>query len=354
MRRRRFASLLVVLFLAAPVSARSDKTDDFVRAEMKRQNIPGLSLAIVHDGRVIKAAGYGVADRKRETPATPETVYKIASVSKQFIATGIMLLVQEGRVGVHDPVRKYLEDAPAAWKNITIRHLLTHTSGIVREGPAFHPRKIQSDADVIKSAYPLPLRFAPGEKCEYSNLPYFMLAEIIHRVSGRPWTEYLTDAVFKPVGMLATYPTNTGERILNRAIGYAGNDKLDVAGEWITLRPSGAFLSTVLDLAKWDAALYTDKILTETSRRQMWTGATLNDGTPCQYGFGWQVGAFRGHKLIHHGGGMPGTRSYFARFVNERLSIIVLMNLDDVDILSIVNGIAALYLPPPVPSSSRR
>jgi D-alanyl-D-alanine carboxypeptidase len=290
MTRRSLVLLLLVPSLTPQLIARSDNIDDFIRDQMTRQNIPGLSLAVVKDGTIVKAAGYGVADRKRQTATTPETVYKIASVSKQFIAAGIMLLVQEGRLGLDDPITKYLDGAPVAWTGVTIRHLLTHTSGLVREAPGFDASRIQSDADVIRTAYGSPLRFAPGEKCEYSNLPYFILAEIIHKVSGRAWTEYLREKVFEPVGMQSTYPTNTRERVQNRATGYTDNDRLTPADEWTALRPSGAFLSTVLDLAKWDAALYTDRILTDASRRQMWTAVTLNDGSSCQYGFEWPVG----------------------------------------------------------------
>ena len=344
-RRRILCFFLALLLLIAPVLARADKTDDFVIAQLKRQNIPGLSLAIVKDGKIIKAAGYGVANLKFNTAATPETVYKIASVSKQFIATGIMLLVQEGRLGLDDPVSNYLEGTPATWKAITIRHLLTHTSGLVREAPGFDPFKIQSDVDVIKSAYPLPLRFAPGTREEYGNLGYFALAEIIRKVSGRPWIEYLSEMVFKPAGMQTTYPTNTTVSLPNMAKGYVDNDKLLDAKDWPALRPSGAFFSTVLDLAKWDGILYTDRILSDSTRQQMWTPATLNDGTSYPYGFGWEIGSFRHRKLVHHGGGMPGFRSEFARFVDDRLTIIFLMNLDDVDRLSILYGLAALYLP---------
>ena len=133
-------------------------------------------------------------------PARPDTVYKIGSVSKQFIATGIMLLVQDGKVAVDDKVSKYLEGTPSTWQAITLRHLLTHTSGLVREGPGFDPYKVQPDIDVIKTAYPLPLQFKPGDKYEYSNLGYFVLAEIIHKVSGKPWGDFLTERVFAPLG----------------------------------------------------------------------------------------------------------------------------------------------------------
>ena len=164
--------------LAATETGRADQIDDFIKAEMQRQRIPGLSLVVAKDGEIIKAAGYGVADRNLKTPATPDTVYKIASVSKQFIAAGIMLLVQDGRIGLDDSIGKYLEGVPAAWQAITIRHLLTHTSGLLRESPGFDPFKVQSDADLIRIAYSVPLRFVPGERWEYGNVGYYVLAEI--------------------------------------------------------------------------------------------------------------------------------------------------------------------------------
>ena len=354
MPRRSLHWFFLVLLLVAPVVAQADKTDDFVRGELKRQNIPGLSLVVIKDGAIVKAEGYGLANIKLKTPAKPETVYKICSVSKQFIATGIMLLVQQGQLSLDDPVSKYLEGTPATWQPITIRHLLTHTSGLVREAPGFDPFKIQSDADVIKSAYPLPLRFAPGEKWEYSNTGYFALAEIIRQVSGQPWIEFMSDKMFGPTGMKTTYPTNTKVKVLNLAQGYVDNEKLLDANYWPAVRPSGAFLSTVLDLAKWDAVLYTDKILSDSTRRQMWTPVTLNNGSSHPYGFGWELASFRGRRLVHHGGGMPGFRSEFARFVDDRLTIIFLANLDDVDRDSILYGLAALYLTTPTKSGTAR
>ena len=226
MRHGRTQFLALALFVSATGLARADKTDDFVRAAMQRQNIPGLSL-VGHQGRQDhQGRGLWRGECRAQDPATPETVYKIASVSKQFIATGIMLLVQEGQLGLDDPISKYLEGTPATWKAITVRHLLTHTSGLVREAPGFDPFKIQSDADVIKTAYPLPLRFAPGEKWEYCNVGYFALAEIIRKVSGRPWSDYLSEKVFKPSGMNDDLPTNTTDRLPNRALGYTGQRQL--------------------------------------------------------------------------------------------------------------------------------
>jgi CubicO group peptidase (beta-lactamase class C family) len=337
-----------VLVLATG-AARADETDEFVKAEMRRQNIPGLSLAVVKGGELVKGAGYGLANAKLSLPATPATVYKIASVSKQFIAAGVMLLAQEGRLRLEDPIDRYVEGTPAAWKAITIRHLLTHTSGLVREAPGFDPFKVQSDSDVIRSAYPLPLRFAPGEKWEYGNVGYFTLAEVIRRTSGLPWTEYLAAKVFAPSGMTMTRPTNTNESMPKRAVGNSANEERREAADSRAMRPRGAFLSTVLDLAKWDAVLYTEKVLSESSRRQMWTPVELNDGTAHPYGFGWAISSLNGRRQVHHTGGMPGFRSGFARFVDDRLTVIVLMNLDDVDINSVVQGIAKLHLAAPKP-----
>jgi CubicO group peptidase (beta-lactamase class C family) len=345
--RRSIPLCVVVLLLAATSLARADQTDDFLKAQMKAQNIPGLSLAVVRNGEIVKVEGYGVSNIKLATPAKPETVYRIASVSKQFIATGIMLLVQEGKLALDDPVSKYLDGTPDAWKAITIRHLLTHTSGLVREAPGFDPFKIQSEAAVIKTAYPLALRFAPGEKWEYGNLSYFALAEIIRKAANRPWSEYLSEKVFKPSGMTATRAANMQERVPDRAVGYTDNDKPREVPDWPASRPSGAFLSTVLDLAKWDAVLNTDKILTESSRRQIWSPVKLNDGESHPYGLGWYLGTLNGRGYVHHSGGMLGFRARFARFVDDRLTIIILMNLDDVDPDAIVDGVANLHLPAP-------
>ena len=155
-----------------------------------------------------------MADRKTGAPTTPrDGLQGSGSVSKQFIATGIMLLAQDGRLRVDEPVSKYLEGTPSSWSGITIRHLLTHTSGIQREAPAFDPWKVQPDIDVVRSAYPLPLRFPTGSKWEYCNTGYFALAEIITRVSGMPWTDYLRQKVFEPAGMRSTWPTNTTQAL---------------------------------------------------------------------------------------------------------------------------------------------
>ena len=338
--------LAVCLLLSIATIAHGDPADDYIASQMKEFHLPGLALAVVKDGKVIKAQGYGLANVARKTPVTPDTVLKIGSVSKQFIATGIMLLARDGRLAIDDPISRYLQDSPASWSAITIRHLLTHTAGLVRESPAFDANTDQPDAAVLKGAYPVALRFSPGEKWEYSNVGYYALAETIHKVTGRSWNDYLTDRIFKPAGMTSTFPTNTKQPVPNRALGYTGNDNANPAADWVALRPSGAFLSTVLDLAKWDALLYTDTILTESERRQMTTPVRLSNGSTYPYGFGWHVDVAGKRQRVWHGGGLPGFSAQFVRFPDDGVTIILLLNGDDSDIAAIANGLAALhYLP---------
>ena len=346
MHLKRLHFFALILLLTLPVAAQADKVDDYVKAQMERQHVPGVSIIVIQDMKIVKSEGYGLANVELNVPVRPDTVFKIGSVSKQFIATGIMLLVEDGKINLDDSVTKYLEGTPETWKPITLRHMLTHTSGIVREAPGFDPLKIQNDADVIKTAYPLPLRFTPGEKYEYCNVGYFSLAEIIRTVSGKPWPEFLRERVFAPLGMNATRTTDMTELVTNRANGYVWrNGKLQNAGIYFALRPSGAFLSTVLDLAKWDAALATGKILKQASLDQMWTPAKLNSGKTNAYGFGWELEPIGTHKQVNHGGSLPGFRAQLTRFIDDKVTVVVLTNGDNANAAGIAVGVANFYIP---------
>lgn len=343
---KRVHSLALVLLLTLSVAVRADEVDDYVRAQMERQHIPGVSVVVIKDQKIIKSMGYGLANVELNVPATPDTVYKIGSVSKQFIATGILLLVQDGKISLDDNIGKFLDGTPETWKPITIRHLLTHTSGIVREAPGFDPLKVQNDADVIKTAYSLPLRFTPGEKYEYCNVGYFSLAEIISKVSGKPWGDFLHERVFAPLGMNSTRTTNMTELVTNRANGYIWrNGKLQNAGIYFAVRPSGAFLSTVLDLAKWDAALDAGKILKQPTLDQAWTPVKLNSGNTHPYGFGWELAPVVGHKQVNHGGSLPGFRAQLTRLVDDKVTVVVLTNGDNANAAGIAIGVANFYIP---------
>jgi CubicO group peptidase (beta-lactamase class C family) len=248
------------LLTLAIAPARADDLDDFVNATIRRLNIPGVAIAAVKDGVVVRTAGYGLADRERNVAPTADTVFLIGSLSKQFIAAGVMLLVQDGTVAVTDRVNKYIPEAPQAWRDITIRHLLTHTSGLRREAPAADLNKSQPDIDLIRSAFDLPLQWKPGDTYDYSNLGYYVLAEVITRVSGTSWPDFMQRRVFAPLGMTRTTTTRDAGRLPNRASGYVWRD-----GAWspaptvVALRPSGGLVSTAADLAKWAIALDGDR-----------------------------------------------------------------------------------------------
>lgn len=327
---------------AAPAS---DTIDRFVAAEMARLHIPGVALAVVRGGKVIRAQGYGAADLEHGIPVTPQTVFKTASVSKQFLATGIMLLVQDGRMSLDDSIATYFSDAPPSWRGITVRHFLTHTSGVLREGPAFDPLKVQPDSIVVRSAFDRPLEFASGSKYQYCNVCYFTIADIITRVSGQPWDVFLAERVFRPLGMTSTRTTTTTELVPHRARGYVWQDSGYVnAPELLAMRPSGAFLSTVLDLAKWDAALYEDRVLTKSSREAMWTPVRLTGGGWSGYGLGWTLDSLDGHWRVRHGGSLPGFRTEMARFPNDSLTVIVLANGNEARPEAIARAVARHYL----------
>jgi CubicO group peptidase (beta-lactamase class C family) len=342
--------LLVVWTLTSATArgqqSESNQVDEYVKQRMRESPIPGLSLAVVKDGKVVKASGYGAANLETGTPAGPETEYRIASISKQFIATAILLLVQEGKIGVDDKAAKYLVGAPESWSQISIRQLLTHTSGIPRDPADYHPYREQPIAEVIQSTYELPLSFQPGEKWLYSNVGYYVLAEVISRASGVPWDAFISEHLFAPAQMSATQTGTAVGIVPHRASGYQWtNAGAANAENWIAVRPSSAFLSTVLDLAKWDVFLTSSGFLNDSSRKMIWSPAKLNDGAPVDYGFGWYVDSFLGRTRIHHDGQYPGFRSDYERFEQDKLSVMVLANSDRVNLGSMAIKIAGIYEP---------
>jgi D-alanyl-D-alanine carboxypeptidase len=338
---RKFVCLIL---LVAVRLVRADAVDDVVKAEMAKQQIPGLALAVVKDGMLKKSAGYGLANVEAKTPVVPETVFRIASISKQFIATGILLLAEDGKLALDDRLDKFLEDAPPAWAPLTLRQLLSHTSGLVRESPGYVPLLRLSDTAVIRAAYSLPLQFTPGEKYQYSNVGYFTLAEIMHRKSGKSWPEFMTERVFQPAKLTATSTTDQPP-VGPRATGYAGKE-----GQWtpvadaLALRPSGAFQSTVLDLAKWDMVLDAGQVLKASSRKELWTPVKLGSGESSGYALGWMVGTRNGRPVVHHGGSQPGFRTEFMRFPKDRLTVIVLANSDEAKAAVFAEQVAKVFV----------
>jgi D-alanyl-D-alanine carboxypeptidase len=344
----RVLALAVVLLCAN--TAFADKVDEYVRAQVAKQNIPGLALAVVRGGKTIKLKGYGVANIEHGVAVTPTTVFQIGSVSKQFIATGIMVLAKDDKLALDDKIVKYLDAAPATWQDITIRQCLSHTAGLVRESPAYDWSKRQPDADVIAAAYAAPLVFPPGTKFQYSNLGYFILAEIIRKTSGMPWTDFMATRVFEPAQLTATMATDANRIVPNRAAGYSLQDgKQTNAPMNVALRPSGAFMASISDLARWETVLRGDSILDEASRELMRQPVKLQDGSSPAYGLGWVVEKVNGHAVVRHGGTINGFRAEYARFLDDDLAVILLTNSYEASTDAIAAGVASRYIDGLVP-----
>ena len=328
--------------------AQIDSTDIIVRHMMEEQKIVGLSLAVIKNGKPVVNKGFGLANVELNVPVTSETVIRLGSVSKQFFSTAIMKLMEEGKLNIEDSIHKFFPDAPETWRPIKIKNLMSHTSGLQREGPAYDNFKIQSDIYIIKSAYNLPLLFKTGQKYQYCNLGYFMLAEIIKQVSGMPWQDYIHDKLFVPAGMSKSYLTDFYRIIPNRAEGYMySHDTLINATAMFGIRPSGGFLSTSSDMIKWEKAIREEKIILKKENwEKLWQPfikTSDNAGSKEYYGFGWEINEYNGHKLIVHDGANIGFRSIYARFVNDGLSIIILTNTDEANPDVIANALADYY-----------
>lgn len=338
--------------------ARADGIDDLVKAEMQKRQIPGLSLAVIKDGEVVKAQGYGFANLEHQVAATAHTVYEIGSISKQFTAVTIMMLVEEGKVGLNDTISAYLNGLPSAWNHVTIKHLLTHTSGI----PDFEEvigygsyRNVFTDEALIKTVSALPMDFSPGEKWSYSNTGYVLLGMLLEKVTGKPYPEVIQERIFQPLGMLESRDSDPVVIIPHRAAGYALERKSlenRDAMQPSACKGAGTLVSTVLDMAKWDAALYAEKLVKSSSWEQIWMPVKLNDGTTFPYGFGWLLMPWQGHKLLMHSGGTAGFTTQFSRFTDDHITVVVLTNLYALNRLGkLANTIAGFFVPalsPPV------
>jgi D-alanyl-D-alanine carboxypeptidase len=354
-----FMTVLLMLLCFFRVHAQhiaaGSQTDEYVRLIMLKKHIPALSVAVLKDGKILKMQGYGLANIETHSPAKSQTVYKLGSLSKQFIAAAVMLLQQDGKINLDDHVGRYLDSLPSAWQSITIRNLLTHTSGLVRDAPDFDPLKVRPLSDDIKAIYSLPLDFTPGTQWDYSNMNYYVLAAVIEKVTGANWAEWISKHIFKPCGMDQTRTVSMTALILNRANGYKrtgeGWENADI---WLALRPSGAFVSSITDLAIWDRILSSNSLLSAASKKQMWTAMTLNDGKNTHYGFGWFVDSINNHLRIHHDGGVPGFRSDFERFPDDKLTVIVLTNVGSANAERIAQTIAGFFTPElkPVPEKA--
>jgi CubicO group peptidase (beta-lactamase class C family) len=349
---RSVASMLAVFVVFTAASPSTDtrapltaaqvaSIDNFVATEMARSHVPGVAVGIYSRGDILLVKGYGLANVELGVPVKPETIFQSGSVGKQFVSAAIMMLVEEGRVSLSDSITKYFPSAPASWKPIRIENLLSHTSGLAeyespdRTGPKgpFYLRLDFTENELLRKIEALPIENAPGAKWNYRNTNYVVLGILIHRVTGMFYADYLAKRIFKPLGMTSTRLISDADIISNRAAGYQWEDELknqDWVSPTFNSTADGALYFNVLDLAKWDAALYTTQLLTQSSLNTVWTVFKLRNGKPndANYGFAWEINTQNGHRVIEHSGAWQGFTCDISRYADDSLTVVVLTNLD--------------------------
>lgn len=338
---------LLACALGAANPARADRVDDYIKGEMNKRQIPGAVLTIIQNGQAVKTAAYGLANIELRAPATPETVFEIGSITKQFTAAGILLLAQDGKLSVDDRITAHLKHAPDAWTNITVRHLLTHTSGLKSytglEG--FELTRHLTQEQFIKAIASQPPEFPPGQSWKYCNTGFNLLGFIIENVSGKRYGDFMSERIFRPLGMTNTLDRRPSRIIPNRADGYEQSNHVLINRDYdlTDVFSAGALVSTVGDLAKWNGALDGESLLKARSKEQMWTPARLKDGSTRNYGFGWFLDTVEGHKNIGHSGATSGFSASIQRFPDDKLAVILLTNTDEQIATTLAKRIAAFY-----------
>ena len=313
--------------------------------------VPGASVVVIADGRVVVRRAYGMADLERRVPATPETDYRLASVSKQFTAMAVMLLATGGKLRYDQPVRDFLPELPVAAQPVTIRHLLNHTSGLVDyEDLVPESRTAQlDDRDVLgllagkDSVY-----FPAGSQYRYSNSGYVLLGLIVARASGLSFPEFVRTRIFQPLGMSATVAHVEGsDTVPRRAYGYSPRGgtfvQTDQSVTSATLGDGGIY-TNVDDLARWDQALERNTLVDSATMRLATTPPQLPAGAATEYGFGWFVDQYRGLKRWRHTGETSGFRNAILRFPDRKLTIVILTNRSSGEPQAIAERIADLLL----------
>ncbi len=346
-------SLSIVLLFVTPCGGAqqdiSARIDTYIKAEMQRQQIPGLSLAVVRNGKIALVKSYGFSNVEHQVTVKPETVFQSGSIAKQFTATAVMVLVEEGKLSLDDKISKYFTDAPESWKSITVRHLLTHTSGMGDYPPDFDTRRDFTEDEYLAIIKAIPLAYRTGAKWDYSNLGYVTLGILIRKVTGKFYGDFLVERVFQPLGMTTARVISEADIVPNRAAGYRLVNGELKNQQWVSpstnTTADGSLYLTILDLAKWDAALNTDKPLKQTSLAQMWTPIKLDDGARKAYGFGWGTDEIHNRRIVYHGGAWQGFKSFITRFPDDKLTIIFFANLWETKELKLARGLVAIFYP---------
>jgi CubicO group peptidase (beta-lactamase class C family) len=359
-RRGRLAALLL---LCACVPARADGVDDYVLSEMRKRHLPAVAVVVIREGKVVKEKAYGLANVELKVAADEETLFQIASTTKAFTATAVMSLVEEGKISLDERVRRILPQLPLAWNGVTVRHLLTHTSGLPDVVVSEDSDEViaQTRPEALRKLARMPVRSRPGAKWAYNQTGYVLLGMIIEKVSGVGFEEFMARRFFRPLGMTHTRFGDDREVVAGRASMYTRyeqqtDQKVSPAGLWTyrNLYPTYLYMAaglntTVGDMANWDIAMTEGRILKPSTLEEMWRPVRLSDGKVFRlddktlgYGCGWLVDERPGHKAVGHTGS---DATAYLRFLDDHLSVVVLTNCQGAQPSDLAFGIAALYVP---------
>ena len=308
--------------------------DQAVQRHLQTTQTPGCSIAIVRDGKVVYAKGYGLSNVEADAPATDETIYRIGSLTKPFTAALVMRHVESGAIALDDPITKHLTDLPKAYAGVTVRQLLSHTSGVPNYTslPDFgrRMREAVTAKAMIDMAAAAPADFKPGEKWNYSNTGYILLGELVAKLDKRPWETSLAEVIAKPLGLTTTQPSDAIRIVKRRAAGYSRTTNGLANAPMMDLSwpgSAGVLESNVQDLAKFMEALGST-ILNPETFAQMVAATKTNDGKPTSYGLGWGVAPINNVPMWSHGGSIPGFQAWMGKVPSKKLSVVVLTNSD--------------------------
>jgi CubicO group peptidase (beta-lactamase class C family) len=322
---------------------------DQLFAQWAGPDSPGASIAVIENGKIIYSKGYGSANLEYGVPNSPATVFPLASVSKQFTALAIYLLVQDGKLSLDDDVRKYLPKLHDFGNVITIRQLLHHTSGVRDHWnllilAGWRPEDHITDDDVARLLFQqTELNFAPGDRFLYSSSGYTLLTMVVKQVSGKTLPEFAKERIFDPLGMAHThFQDDYGIVVKDRAYSYARQP--DGKYQYVALSSSSSLFSTVGDLARWDENFYTGEVGGPALLAQMQEKGKLNNGNEIDYASGLEIGKYRGLRTVEHAGGDAAYRTNILRFPDQRFSVVVLANAADVNATALSFKIADIYL----------
>lgn len=299
---------------------------------------PGAAVIVVREGKVILRKGYGKANLELGVSVEPDMIFRLGSITKQFTAVAILMLAEQGKLSLDDDLTKFLPDYPTKGQKLTIEHLLTHTSGIksYTSLPEWLTlwRKDIPLGELIGLFKDQPVEFAPGARWAYNNSAYVLLGAIIEKASGQTYREFVEKNIFAPLGMKQSFYDDTARVIPRRVTGYSKSGDGYVNAAYLSMtqpHAAGALVSSVDDLALWDAALYTNKLVKQETLRRAWTPSKLNDGKLTRYGYGWGTSSYEGHRIIEHGGGINGFSTDALRLPDDRIFVAVLTNKDSGD-----------------------